>query len=97
MASPYPVGDFHLLFFARFLAHSALGQSAVWTVGLSRENVMAQAANLQAFAPSMLQPGITINTSATDFPPIKQSGLTRFKGDTWELFGDVISAEPSAR
>jgi ABC-type branched-subunit amino acid transport system substrate-binding protein len=64
---------------------------------LSRENVMAQAANLQAFAPSMLQPGITINTSATDFSPIKQSRLTRFKGDTWELFGDAISAEPSAR
>src|ERR1700690_2670031 len=27
MASPYPMGDFHLLFFASFLAHSALGQT----------------------------------------------------------------------
>src|SRR6202142_578240 len=26
MASPYPMGDFHLLFFASFLAHSASGQ-----------------------------------------------------------------------
>ena len=25
MASPYPVGDFHLLFFASFLAHSVSG------------------------------------------------------------------------
>jgi branched-chain amino acid transport system substrate-binding protein len=64
---------------------------------LTRENVMAQAANLQAFAPPMLLPGITVNTSATDFTTIKQFRLMRFKGDTWELFGDVISAEPSAR
>src|ERR1700682_2686209 len=27
MASPYPMGDFHLLFFASFLAHSDLGHS----------------------------------------------------------------------
>jgi hypothetical protein len=27
MASPYPMGDFHLLFFASFLAHSEMGQS----------------------------------------------------------------------
>ena len=26
MASPYPMGDFHLLFFASFLAHSVVGQ-----------------------------------------------------------------------
>jgi branched-chain amino acid transport system substrate-binding protein len=64
---------------------------------LNRENVMAQAAKLQAFAPPMLIPGVTINTSATDFSPIKQSRRMRFKGDTWEMFGDVISAEPSAR
>jgi branched-chain amino acid transport system substrate-binding protein len=64
---------------------------------LSRENVMAQAANLQAFAPVMLQPGVAINTSATDFSPIEQYRLTRFKGDTWELFGDVLSAETGAR
>jgi branched-chain amino acid transport system substrate-binding protein len=64
---------------------------------LTRENVMAQAAKLQAFAPPMLLPGITINTSATDFSPIKQYMLTRFKGDTWELFGGVLSAEPSDR
>src|ERR1700716_2605349 len=27
MASPYPMGDFHLLFFASFLAHSESGRS----------------------------------------------------------------------
>ncbi|WP_426437670.1 ABC transporter substrate-binding protein [Bradyrhizobium genosp. P] len=59
---------------------------------LTRANVMKQATNLQAFAPDTLLPGITINTSATDFAPIKQLQLMRFKGEKWELFGDIISA-----
>jgi len=62
---------------------------------LTRENVMKQAASLKDFAPDTLLPGITINTSATDFAPIKQLKMERFKGETWELFGDVISSELS--
>ena len=42
-----------------------------------------------------LLPGITINTSATDFAPIKQLQMERFKGEKWELFGDIISSELS--
>jgi branched-chain amino acid transport system substrate-binding protein len=64
---------------------------------LTRENVMAQAAKLQAFPLPMLLPGITLNTSATDFAPIKQYRLMKFRGETWELFGDVVGAEPGAR
>jgi len=41
----------------------------------------------------MLLPGITINTSPTDFYPIQSLRLARFKGETWELFGDIISNE----
>jgi len=58
---------------------------------LTRENVMKQAASLKNFAPDMLLPGITINTSATDFAPIKQLQMERFKGEKWELFGDIIT------
>jgi branched-chain amino acid transport system substrate-binding protein len=58
---------------------------------LTRENVMRQAASLKNFAPDMLLPGITINTSATDFAPIKQLQMERFKGEKWELFGDIIT------
>ena len=29
----------------------------------------------------------------TDFAPTSQLQLMRFKGERWELFGDVISAE----
>jgi branched-chain amino acid transport system substrate-binding protein len=60
---------------------------------LTRENVMKQAANLKGFRTEVLLPGITINTSPTDFAPIDQLQLMRFKGERWEMFGDVISGE----
>jgi ABC-type branched-subunit amino acid transport system substrate-binding protein len=60
---------------------------------LTRENVMKQAANLKDFRTTNLLPGITINTSATDFAPIKQVQLRRLSGERWELFGDVLSSE----
>jgi ABC-type branched-subunit amino acid transport system substrate-binding protein len=60
---------------------------------LTRENVMAQAASLKDFRTEVLLPGIKINTSATDFAPISQLQLMRFKGDKWEMFGDVIGAD----
>jgi branched-chain amino acid transport system substrate-binding protein len=62
---------------------------------LTRANVMKQAASLKNFSPDTILPGITINTSATDFAPIKQLQMERFKGEKWELFGDIISSELS--
>ncbi|PAY09924.1 branched-chain amino acid ABC transporter substrate-binding protein [Bradyrhizobium sp. UFLA03-84] len=62
---------------------------------LTRANVMKQAANLRDYVPDTLLPGISINTSATDFAPIKQLRLMRFKGEKWELFGDIISSNLS--
>ena len=59
---------------------------------LTRENVMKQAASLKDFEPDTLLPGIKINTSPTDFAPIEQLQMMRFKGEKWELFGDIISA-----
>jgi ABC-type branched-subunit amino acid transport system substrate-binding protein len=62
---------------------------------LTRENVMKQAANLKDFRTEVLLPGIKINTSPTNFAPINQLQLIRFKGDRWELFGDIISGDVS--
>ncbi|MGY4228855.1 branched-chain amino acid transport system substrate-binding protein [Bradyrhizobium sp. USDA 4503] len=62
---------------------------------LTRANVMKQAASLKDFVPGTLLPGISINTSATDFAPIKQLRLMRFNGEKWELFGDIISSNLS--
>jgi ABC-type branched-subunit amino acid transport system substrate-binding protein len=58
---------------------------------LTRENVMKQAANLHNFRVPMLLPGISINTSPTDYAPIKQFQLARFDGQRWQLFGSLIS------
>jgi len=62
---------------------------------LTRENVMKQATNFQKFKLPLLLPGITISTSATDYYPIQAVQLARFKGESWDLFGDVMSAEGS--
>ena len=58
---------------------------------LSRENVMRQAANLHDLTVPMLLPGITINTGATDFAPVKQVQMARFDGERWHLFGPLIT------
>ena len=58
---------------------------------LSRENIMHEAANIKNLQLGMLLPGITINTSPTDFAPIKQLQLERFNGTIWEIFGDVLT------
>jgi hypothetical protein len=60
---------------------------------LTRENVMKQAASIKDLQQGGLLPGIKINTSATDFSPIEQLQLMRFKGERWELFGSVLDGE----
>jgi branched-chain amino acid transport system substrate-binding protein len=60
---------------------------------LTRENVMKQAAGIKNLELGGLLPGIKINTSATDFAPISQVQLIRFKGDTWERFGEILSGD----
>jgi branched-chain amino acid transport system substrate-binding protein len=57
---------------------------------------MKQAANLHDFRLPMLLPGITINTSPTDFAPIKQMRMGRFDGHRWQLFGPLISGQAAA-
>jgi branched-chain amino acid transport system substrate-binding protein len=60
---------------------------------LTRANVMKQAASLKQFAQGGLLPGVTLTTGASDFQPIEQLQLMQFKGERWQLFGDVISGE----
>jgi branched-chain amino acid transport system substrate-binding protein len=62
---------------------------------LTRENVMKQASNIKDLQLSGLLPGILINTSPSDFAPIEQLQLMKFKGERWELFGDVLSGGAS--
>ena len=62
---------------------------------LTRENLMKQVAGMKDLEVPLLLPGIKLNTSPTDFYPIQSMQLQRFEGDTWKLFGGVISNEGS--
>ena len=56
---------------------------------VSPDSIMKQVASLN-FAPEMLLPGITVNTSPTDFYPIKKMVLQKFDGQVWQLFGQAV-------
>jgi branched-chain amino acid transport system substrate-binding protein len=95
MEKYYPEGD-------RTDAGNVVGPSFCQTLvqvlkqcddNLTRENIMKEAANLHDFTVPMLLPGIKINTSPTDFAPIKQIQMARFDGERWQLFGPVLSGE----
>jgi len=60
---------------------------------LTRENIMKQAASIKNLELGGLLPGIKVNTSATDFAPLSQLQLMRLKGDTWELYGEILNAD----
>jgi branched-chain amino acid transport system substrate-binding protein len=60
---------------------------------LTRENIMKQAASIQNLELGGLLPGIKVNTSATDFAPLSQLQLMKFKGESWDRFGEIISAD----
>jgi branched-chain amino acid transport system substrate-binding protein len=56
----------------------------------SRANIMKQAANLHDVESPVLLPGIKINTSPTNFHPIRQMQLQKWTGKTFQLFGKVL-------
>lgn len=56
----------------------------------SRENVMKQVADIRYLEVPTLLPGIKVNTSPTNFHPIRQMQLQRWDGKTWRRFGSVI-------
>ena len=57
----------------------------------SRANIMKQAANLKDVEIPVLLPGIKVNTSPTNFHPIRQMQLQKWDGKSWRLFGQVLN------
>src|ERR1700732_3821212 len=57
---------------------------------LTRENIMRQATSIRNFAGSLALPGLTVNTSSTDYRINKQMQMMKFNGERWELFGPII-------
>ncbi|MGN9843145.1 ABC transporter substrate-binding protein [Nonomuraea sp. H19] len=56
----------------------------------TREGLRDSVRNLQNVKIDMLLPGVTLNTAQGDGFPIESMQLMTFKGERWELFGDVI-------
>jgi len=92
MKEYYPEGDPGSTFNAYGMAVAQTLEHVLRQAGdnLTRENIMKQAANLKDFNIPLMLPGVTLNTSASDFAPIEQMQLQRFNGERWELFGTVI-------
>ena len=57
---------------------------------LTRENIMRQATNIKGYVASLALPGMSVNTSATDYRINKQMQMMRFNGERWDLFGSII-------
>ena len=95
MDEHYPDGDKTSTFPVQGYSEAATMIHVLEKAGddLSRENIMAQAASLNDFRAPMTLPGIRLNTSESDFYPIQSVQLSRFNGETWELFGDIISSD----
>jgi len=62
---------------------------------LTRENVMKQVTSMKNVETDLLLPGIVMNTSPTDYRPIKQLQMMRFNGERWEGFGPLIADDLS--
>jgi len=60
---------------------------------LTRANIMKQAASIKGLELGLLIPGIKVNTSASNFAPIAQLQLMKFKGEKWDMFGEIISGD----
>ena len=57
---------------------------------LTRENVMRVATSMKDVEFPLLLPGVRVNTSPTDYHPIKQFQMMQFNGKNWEFVGGIV-------
>jgi branched-chain amino acid transport system substrate-binding protein len=57
---------------------------------LSRDSILSQATNLRDLSLPMLLPGVTVDTSTSNYDSVRRMQLQRFDGTNWELFGEPI-------
>jgi branched-chain amino acid transport system substrate-binding protein len=92
MAKYYPDGDKHSSLNSYGYLASQLIAYVLKQCGddLTRENVMKQATSLKNVQLDLLLPGISVNTSPTDYRVNKQLQMMKFNGERWELFGPIL-------
>jgi ABC-type branched-subunit amino acid transport system substrate-binding protein len=57
---------------------------------LSRENIMKQAANLKDVSLPLLLPGVKLNTSPTDYRPIKDGYMVEFRDNQFNVVSELL-------
>ena len=60
---------------------------------LTRENIMKQAASLKGVSLPLLLPGITLNTTADDYSPIKDGYMMQFDGTKFVIISELQKAK----
>ena len=93
MASYYPEGDRKSIFTTYGYSAAELLVQVLQRCGddLSRDNVMRQATNLTGVKLDLLLPGLSINTSRSDYRVVKEFRMMRFTGERWEPFGPMVA------
>ena len=57
---------------------------------LNRENIMAQAANLKDVSLPLLLPGVKLNTTPSDYRPIKDGYMVEFRDDQFAVISELL-------
>jgi branched-chain amino acid transport system substrate-binding protein len=91
----YPEGDKNSSFNTYDYGTSPLMAGVLEMCGdeLTRENVMKQATNLKDVVGDLTLPGMSLNTTPTDYRINKQLQMMRFDGERWVLFGPILTAD----
>jgi ABC-type branched-subunit amino acid transport system substrate-binding protein len=89
----YPGGDRKSIFTTYAYSVAELLVQVLEQCGddVSRENIMRQAANLKDVKLDLLLPGLSINTSPTDYRVVREFRMMRFTGERWEPFGPILA------
>jgi branched-chain amino acid transport system substrate-binding protein len=98
MAKYYPDGDKDSSFNSYGYMTSQLLIHVLKACGdnLTRENVLKQATNLKNVQLDLLLPGISVNTTPTDYRVNKQLHMMKFNGERWEMFGPILEDKGAA-
>ncbi|MGA7862992.1 MAG: hypothetical protein WCA23_03165, partial [Stellaceae bacterium] len=76
---------------AYYMAAAVVGALKSCGADLTRERLLDRVSHMEEVAVPMLIPGITLNTTPTDYNAMKQMRLKRFDGTRWVPLGGIIS------
>jgi ABC-type branched-subunit amino acid transport system substrate-binding protein len=92
MADYYPEGVPEDLYniYGYMIAHAI--EEVISRAGneLTRENIMKVASSLKDFELPMLESGVLVNTSPTDFATLQDAYMQKFDGANWQVMGELL-------